>query len=109
MFTTILTFVGLAAAEHTVQKIYETLIDRARGDKLSKALSETIREWASGLSEDCVPEALIAVLFASPSCEVGPARNTLRKSLQESRLPTAEQWFDALYERWSETRESGPD
>jgi hypothetical protein len=109
MLIAILKFAGLAVAAHAIERTYDSVADRIRGNKLSNDLAETIREWAGALPEYCVPETLIAILFAPPLGEMGPARADLRTSLADMQLPSAEVWFAALYERWSEIRASGPD
>jgi hypothetical protein len=87
------------AGEAFVKRAAKVLAPNALLRELMKAAEAWANEEARGIVEAEDPDALLAQFFAT-SLEELPRRDELTRTIECNRSPTAEQWLEALLERW---------
>jgi hypothetical protein len=73
--------------------------------ELTKAAETWAKEEAHGIVEADDPDSLLSQFFTT-SLEELTRRDELVRAIEENRPPTAEQWLEALLERWESVRVS---
>ena len=79
-------------------KVGDRIIKYLTPSELSVRLEATVRDWASGLGAERWADPV--AIFSENEPEPGPARRLLAQRLTDSKLPAAQEWHDALLERW---------